>query len=261
MKSTLSLPGFIAGLVLFVVIAGCMAGQSQDSVTPGVSMTPLTGSFVNITAVGREYPSFLAVPPAAGKHPAIVLIHSFNGLEKGYRDMVVQMASDGFVVIAPQWQTYGTQPPDSDVAAIIRASLAYLSSRPEADMNRVGLTGFCAGGRYTMLFLPQMREFQSGVAWYGFPYNGATNDAIPATHIAELQVPMLMIHGSRDQASPIRGIYNYSTELDAAGKYFELKVYQGKPHGFMVVNGSLSRDDASVNAYQEMITFFRRTLV
>jgi carboxymethylenebutenolidase len=174
--------------------------------------------------------------------------------------MVKQMAADGFVVLAPEWQTFIRQPPDSDVDAVIRGSLAYLSTRSEADMNRVGLTGFCAGGRYTMLFLPQMKEFRSGVAWYGFPYNGPTNDSLPANHISELQVPMLMIHGSRDMASPIAGIFNYSTELDAAGKYFELKVYQGKPHGFMITNGSLSTDDASMDAYREMISFFRRTL-
>jgi carboxymethylenebutenolidase len=262
MKSVLLIAGFIAGLALAILGAGCIAGQQPEGqVTQGTTMAPATGSFVNITAVGREYPSFLALPPAAGKHPAIVLIHSFNGLEQGYRDMVVQMASDGFVVIAPEWQTYGASPPDSDVGAIIKSALATLASRPEADMTRAGLTGFCAGGRFTMLFLPQMKEFRSGVAWYGFPYNGATNDTIPANHIAELQVPMLMIHGSRDMASPIRNIYNYSTELDSAGKYFELKVYQGKPHGFMVVNGSLSKDDASADAYREMITFFRRTLV
>jgi len=207
-----------------------------------------------------EYPSYIAVPPSAGKHPAIVLIHSFNGLEQGYRDMVVQMAADGFVVIAPEWQTFVRQAPDSDVEAVIRSSLAYLSTRPEADMNRVGLTGFCAGGRYTMLFLPQVKEFRSGVAWYGFPYHGPTDESIPATHIHELAVPMLMIHGSRDTASPIQNIYRYSTDLDSAGKYFELKVYQGKPHGFMVVNGSLAQDDASMDAYREMIAFFRRTL-
>jgi carboxymethylenebutenolidase len=71
---------------------------------------------------------------------------------------------------------------------------------------------------------------------------------------------MLMIHGSRDTASPIAGIYNYSIALDGAGKYFELKVYQGKPHGFMITNGSLSSDQASMDAYREMIAFFRRTL-
>ena len=260
MKSTLLFLGF-ACLVFMIIAAGCTAGQpAQDTVTPVVTPAPVTGSAVNITAAGREYPSFLAVPKGSGQYPPIVLIHSFNGLEQGYREMVERMASDGFVVIAPEWQTYGKQPPDSDVAAIIKGSLAYLSSQPEPDMTRAGLTGFCAGGRYTMLFLPQMKEFRSGVAWYGFPYNGATTDTIPAMHIAELQVPMLMIHGSRDMASPIRNIYNYSTDLDSAGKYFELKVYQGKPHGFMITNGSLSRDDASNNAYQEMNTFFRRTL-
>jgi carboxymethylenebutenolidase len=251
----------IACLVIAALGAGCVGGQVPQGAIPPVTTTvPPTASSVNITAAGKEYPAFLAVPGTPGKHPAIVLIHSFNGLEQGYRDMVQKMASDGFVVLAPEWQTYVRQAPDSDVEAVIRGSLAYLSSRPESDMNRVGLTGFCAGGRYTMLFLPQMKEFRSGVAWYGFPYNGATPEAMPVTHIPELQVPMLMIHGSRDSPSPIGGIYNYSTALDAADRYFELKVYQGKPHGFMITNGSLSMDDASVDAYREMMAFFRRTL-
>ena len=253
----LSIPLLLGALLL----AGCLSGQgSLGPASPGATPSPVPGSFVNITAGGKEYPAYVSVPSSAGKHPAIVLIHSFNGLEQGYRDMIDRMAADGFMVIAPEWQTYNTSPPDADVAALIRSSLAYLSNRPEADTSRAGLTGFCAGGRYTMLFLPQMKEFRSGVAWYGFPYNGATLDAMPVNHITELSVPMLMIHGSRDMASPVTGIYNYSVALDAAGKYFELKEYQGKPHGFMVVNGSLSQDDASMDAYREMITFFRRTL-
>jgi len=250
------------GLLLLAVLflAGCTGPQEPAGQGSPAPVSPMPGSFVNITADGREYPAYLGVPASPGKHPAIVLIHSFNGLEQGYRDMVDRIASDGFMVIAPEWQTFNRSPPDSDVAAVIRSSIAYLGTRPGADMDRVGLTGFCAGGRYTMLFLPQMKEFRSGLAWYGFPYTGATPDAMPVNHIAELSVPMLMIHGSRDMASPIQGIYNYSLALDSAGKYYELKVYQGKPHGFMVVNGSLSRDDASMDAYREMITFFRRTL-
>ena len=246
--------GMVLGALL--ILAGC-AGQQA---VPPQETTPVAGSFLNITALNREYPAYVVAPPSAGKHPAIVLIHSFNGFEQGYRDMVDQMGGDGFVVIAPLWQTYNASPPDGEVSALIGSSLAYLSGRPEADMPRAGLTGFCAGGRYTMLFLPQIKAFRSGVAWYGFPYNGATPDAMPVTHVSELSVPMLMIHGTADMASPIRNIYNYSTELATAGKYFELKVYEGKPHGFMVVNGSLSRDDSSMDAYREMITFFRRTL-
>src|SRR5690606_9300126 len=107
----------------------------------------------------------------------------------------------------------------------------------------LGLTGFCAGGRYTMLFLPQMDEFESGVAWYGFPYMGGTETqpGIPANMTDQLDAPMLIIHGTRDQYSNITDIYRYASELDAADKYFELKVYQGELHGFMLTeDGELS---------------------
>ncbi|HEX3001540.1 MAG TPA: dienelactone hydrolase family protein, partial [Methanoregula sp.] len=223
--------------------------------------TPVPGSMITLTAGGKTYPAYFAAPQTFGKHPGIVLIHSFNGLEQGYKDMCDRIAGDGFVVIAPAWQTFNSRPGDTEVGAIIRSSANMLKSRPDVDSSRLGLTGFCAGGRYTMLFLPQVKDFRAGVAWYGFPYNpGFTNDTTPASHIAELSAPMLMIHGSRDQASPITDIFSYSQQLDAAGKYFELKEYQGQPHGFMIVNGDLNREDYAENAYGEMIAFFQRKL-
>ena len=69
-----------------------------------------------------------------------------------------------------------------------------------------------------------------------------------------------MIHGSADQASPIAGIFQYAAALQKAGKYFELKVYQGLPHGFMVQNGQLWKTDQANDAYQQMVTFFKRKL-
>ncbi len=216
---------------------------------------------ITILAGRRSYPAYLAAPATAGQHPGIVLIHSFNGLEQGYKDMCDRIAADGFVVIAPAWQTFSQRAGDNEVEAVIRSSVDTLKARSDVDRSRLGLTGFCAGGRYTMLFLPQVRDFRAGVAWYGFPYNaGFTNDTTPASHIAGLGSPILMIHGSRDQASPVTDIFNYTRELDAADKYFELKEYQGQPHGFMIVNGSLNRADYADNAYGEMIAFFRRKL-
>jgi len=192
----------------------------------------------------------------------VVLIHSFNGFEAGYQEMVDMLAADGFVVVAPQWQTYSRSPPDSEVEALVRNSVIYLDGRDDVDTEKLGLTGFCAGGRYTMLFLPQIKEFKSGVAWYGFPYSGGseTQPDEPASQIDQLDVPMLIIHGTRDQASNISDIYRYAGELDAADKYFELKVYQGEPHGFMIKDGRLSESFVAQDAYGEMIRFFDRTL-
>ncbi|TFH03888.1 MAG: dienelactone hydrolase family protein [Methanosarcina sp.] len=228
----------------------------------GSSSTEILNETVNITSEGQTYPAYTAAPAAEGNYSAVVLIHSFNGFEPGYQDIVDRMAADGFVVVAPQWQTYSRSPPDSDVDALVRNSVSYLESRDDVDPEKLGLTGFCAGGRYTMLFLPQIKEFESGVAWYGFPYAGRTETQPdqPASLIDQLDVPMLIIHGTRDQASNISDIYRYAGELDAADKYFELKVYQGEPHGFMIEDGELSESFVAQDAYKEMIDFFDRTL-
>lgn len=232
--------------------------NSETAEDPGQIRT-LT---VNITSEEQDYPAYTAAPAAEGNYSAVVFLHSFNGLEPGYRDMVDRMAGDGFVVVAPQWQTYSRSPPDSEVEALVRNSVTYLENRDDVDPEKLGLTGFCAGGRYTMLFLPQIEEFESGVAWYGFPYSGGTDTQPdePASLIDQMEDPILVIHGTRDEPSSISDIYKYAGELDAADKYFELKVYQGEPHGFMIEEGELSESFVAQDAYEEMVDFFDRTL-
>ncbi|MBL8162176.1 MAG: dienelactone hydrolase family protein, partial [Anaerolineae bacterium] len=155
---------------------------------------------VEILSGDLTYPAYLAVPEVDGQYPAVILIHSFRGLEEGYKVMADQMAAEGFVVLAVQWQTFEQSPPDAVVKALVEDSIAYLSSRPDVDPERIGLTGFCAGGRYTMLLLPQIPALKAGVAWYGFPNNG---DPAPIDLVGDLTAPMLIIHGTEDQPSPI----------------------------------------------------------
>jgi carboxymethylenebutenolidase len=212
---------------------------------------------VEILSDGKAYASYLAFPNAGGPYPGIVLIHSFRGLEEGYRTMTDQFAAQGFVVLAVGWQTFEQSPSDATVEQLIRDSVDYLRQRADVDGERLGLTGFCAGGRYTMLFLPQIDTFSAGVAWYGFPYSGETQ---PASLIDQLESPLLILHGTADSASPIGDIYRYATALTDAGKYFEMKVYYGEPHGFMLVNGQLRQDELAQDAFMQMVSFFRRKL-
>jgi carboxymethylenebutenolidase len=243
-------------MISFVMISGCT--EKTDSSTFNGSIRIEN---VKIMSQGLAYPAYFAEPTAADKMPAIVLIHSFNGLEPGYKNLTDNLAKEGYIVISPEWQTFNKTPADEIVGGLISDSVAYLKKKPNVDEKRLGLTGFCAGGRYTMLFLPQMTRFRSGVAWYGFPYSGGfANQSKPVDFIEQLKAPMLMIHGTHDVPSPIGDIYRYATALNATGKYFELKVYQGKPHGFMIENGSLSRSFEAMDAFNEMVSFFNRTL-
>ncbi len=242
-------------IYLFVLVALTLGSAQTDQ-----RATAIKNETVQISSGGKVYPAYFAAP-GDGKSPAVVLIHSFNGLEPGYKTLCNNFASQGFAVIAPEWQTFNRSPRDKVVGLLIKDSIAYLKTRREANSSSLGLTGFCAGGRYTMLFLPQMHEFKSGVAWYGFPYSGGSNNqSKPADFIGQLSAPMLMIHGTHDQASKISDIYRYATDLNASGKYFELKVYYGEPHGFMVQNGQLSQSFPAKDAFWQMVTFFNRTL-
>lgn len=217
----------------------------------------VTSSEVEVESNGQTYVSYLAAPSEGGPYPGIVLIHSFNGLEEGYRTMTDRFAARGFVVLAVGWQTFEQSPTDDTVEQLLRDSIAFVSAREDVDPARLGLTGFCAGGRYTMLFLPLIDEFGAGVAWYGFPNRG---DTPPASVIDQLDAPMLMIHGTADQPSPIGELYEYAQALTAAGKRFELKVYYGEPHGFMLQGGQLRTDEVAQDALEQMISFFERKL-
>lgn len=212
---------------------------------------------VEVTSGGKVYQSYLAAPSSGGPYPGIVLIHSFNGLEDGYKTMTDKFAAQGFVVLAVGWQTFERSPSDDTVKQLVQDSVTFLSQRSDVDTKRLGLTGFCAGGRYTMLLLPQIDSFKAGVAWYGFPYQGSP---APADFIPQLKAPLLIIHGTADQASPIANIYRYVDDLQKANAYFELKVYFGKPHGFMVQGGKLQTDEVSEDAFNQMVSFFQRKL-
>ena len=137
------------------------------------------GQMLDVSSGGKQYASYLSAAPGSRRKPGIVLIHSFNGLEQGYKDMADRFAADGFVVLAAGWQTFEKSPSDEVVGQLVRDSIAVLKARNDVDPNRIGLTGFCAGGRYTMLFLPTINEFAAGVAWYGFP-NAGGSTAQPA---------------------------------------------------------------------------------
>jgi carboxymethylenebutenolidase len=243
-------------IISILVISGCT--EKKDN---SIIVSQLRSENVEIMSENLAYPAYFAQSAETGKKPAIVLIHSFNGLEPGYRNLTDDLAKEGYIVLSPEWQTFNKTPADEVVGMLIKDSIAYLKTKSDVDVNRLGLTGFCAGGRYTMLFLPQMADFRSGVAWYGFPYSGGfANQTKPVDHIAQLKAPMLMIHGTYDQASPVADIYRYATELNASGKYFELKIYQGKPHGFMIEKGQLSESFEAKDAFREMVDFFDRTL-
>ena len=245
-------------MTVLVAVSGCArTGEMEENAAEQIK-----GEKVNISSGSLSYPAYLAAPGKDGIWPGVVMIHSFNGLEPGYLSLADRLAEEGYVVVAPEWQSFNRTPPDDTVGQLIQDCSALLRGREDVQADKIGLTGFCAGGRYTMLFLPLMnRTFSAGVAWYGFPYSGGfLNESRPVQFIDQLDDPMLIIHGTYDVPSKIKDVYRYAEELNASGRYFEMKIYQGQPHGFMIEDGKLSRSFAAEDALHQMVSFFDRTL-
>ena len=245
-------------IIVLVAVSGCaQTGERQENAAEEIK-----GEKVNISSGSLSYPAYLAAPGGEGIWPGVVMIHSFNGLEPGYLNLAERLAEKGYVVVAPEWQSFNRTPSDETVGQLIQDCSAFLQDRDNVQAEKLGLTGFCAGGRYTMLFLPQMNQtFSSGVAWYGFPYSGGfLNESRPVDFIDQLDDPLLIIHGTYDVPSKMVDIYRYAEELNASSRYFEMKVYQGEPHGFMIEGGQLSQSFAAEDALQQMASFFDRTL-
>jgi len=246
-----------------ILTLAVMMAAIQMASLPGHGATAdIMTAEITVMSLGKDCPAHIAAPKTTGRKPAIVYIHSIRGYEPGYETMVDRFAAEGFVVLALKWQTFERTPPDEVTEQLLRDAIGFLRTRGDVDGARLGITGFCIGGRYTMLFLPQLTDFKAGVAWYGFPYAGGTETQPkrPADVLAQLKAPLLILHGSADAASKIADIYKYAQELDAAGKYYELKVYQGEPHSFALKDGQFSDSVAAQDAYREMVGFFRRTL-
>ena len=256
--------GLLALAAVLLGTTGCLheplvSGQLPSDTDQAVATA---SQEVEITSGGQTYPAYFVAPKQAGRTPAVVLLHSINGLDPGYVTLSDRLAARGYAVLALKWQTFERIPHDDVVMQLALDGLQFLAAQPTVDAERVGLTGFCIGGRYTMLLLPQIAAFKSGVAWYGFPYRGGDENQVrtPAEVLDQLSAPMLILHGSAYQPSPIADIYRYATELDEAGKYFELKVYQGQPHSFMLDQGQMSQSFPAQDAFEQMATFFDRTL-
>jgi carboxymethylenebutenolidase len=160
-------------MIVLVAVSGCAQTEKSDETA---AIEQISSERVNISSGSLSYPAYLAAPGKEGIWPGVVMIHSFNGLEPGYLSLADRLAAEGYVVIAPEWQTFNRTPSDESVGRLIQDCSALLKERDDVQADKLGLTGFCAGGRYTMLFLPQMNQtFSSGVAWYGFPTREASS--------------------------------------------------------------------------------------
>ena len=151
--------------------------------------------------------------------------------------------------------------PDLQVLRDLSAATDHARGQSWARADRVGVTGFCWGGRMTWLFAAHEKQLKAAVAWYGSlgPWRGRRDEAHPqsALDLAEKIVcPVLGLFGEADEGIPLKDVREMEAKLKAHQKTAEMVVYPGAPHGFFADYRASYRAEIARQAWRRALGWF-----
>jgi carboxymethylenebutenolidase len=226
-----------------------------------------TSTTVRITAADGAMGAHLARPTAPGKHPAVVVVMEAFGLNKHITDVADRVAAEGYVALAPDMYYrernavvgYDQLPEairlmtslqDDKIVADMAAVVSHLQSQEFVRGDRIGMTGFCMGGRITFLTACKNAAIKAAAPFYGGGIGGLLD------HAPKITCPMLLFYGDQDPFIPNDEVEKVRATLNKLNKTAEIKVYPGAPHGFFCNERDSYRPDAAKDAWGRLTTFF-----
>jgi len=209
---------------------------------------------------------YLAQPSGGGKHPAIIVIHEWWGLNDWVKKQAEKYAGQGYVALAVDlYRGQSAKTPD-DAHILMRglpddrglrdleAAFAYLASRPDVDANKIGSIGWCMGGGWSIKLAEDQPKLAAFVVNYG---SLPTDSAI----IAKIKAPMLGNFGADDRGIPPSSVQAFESAMKSDGKSPDIKIYQGAGHAFQNPdNKDGYRPEATADANRRIDNFFAKNL-
>jgi carboxymethylenebutenolidase len=189
---------------------------------------------------------FVAQPDGSGPLPAIVVIQNQDGVRQFTQEMTQRFAEAGYVGIAPQLYHREGEPNtpeetanfknyrrDSNVINDINATIDFLRGCGNVDASRLGIVGFCMGGRVAFLMAAASRSFKAAVDFYGGGVYSKWGDRPAPSELAgDLSCPIQGHFGELDKNPPPDEMRTIDAELRRLGKEHEFFFYADAPHGF-----------------------------
>ncbi len=250
--------------------------QAQRITTPA---TGLDDGMVKFPAThGFTMDAYRARPRGGKNLPVVIVVQEIFGLHEWIRDITRRFAHAGYYAIAPNYyQRFGdptrvadiptlvssivAKVPDADVLADSDAAARFAAS-DGGNAKRLGITGFCWGGRIVWLYAAHNPALKAGVAWYG-RLTGATNalqTSQPIDLVAELKAPVLGLYGDHDRGIPVSDVEKMQAALKAAHSPSRLRLFKGAEHGFLADYRPSFHPEAAAEGWREALGWFRRLL-
>jgi carboxymethylenebutenolidase len=236
----------------------------------------LTAGEVKIPVQDGEIPAYRAMPAKGGPFPLILVVQEIFGVHEHIKDICRRLAKEGYMAIAAElYARQGSvagmtdiqeiiskvvaKVPDAQVMSDLDATAAYAKASGSADTARLGITGFCWGGRITWLYAEHNPAVKAGVAWYGKLVGdpGPLTPKHPIDRVGDLVAPVLGLYGAADTGIPVDTIEKMRSACQAAGKICEFVIYPDTPHAFNADYRPSYREGPAKDGWARMLAWFR----
>lgn len=216
-------------------------------------------------------PAYVARPAGDAPAPAVLVIQEAFGLNDHIKDVTRRVAGEGYVALAPDlyWRGgkgrsvgYDELPAaiglmqsikDPEIVTDVRNAIGWLEKQAFVRADRIGITGFCMGGRVSYLAACELPDkIKASVPYYG--------GGIPVDKTEKLRCPVLAFFGEKDAFIPLDGVEHLKAEAKRLGKSVEVVVYPGADHGFFCNERASYQKAAADDSWQRLKAFFAKHL-
>ncbi len=269
--------GFVTTSLAAGFAAAVMPVQAQTMITTDTQ--GLTAGEVKIKTADGEMPAYRAAPAGKTGLATILVVQEIFGVHEHIKDVCRRFAKAGFMAIAPELYARQGDPgkysdiptlikevvsrvPDAQVMADLDATVAWAAANGGSNA-KLGITGFCWGGRITWLYAAHNPRVRAGVAWYGRVVGDASANTPrhPIDVAGQIRQPMLALYGGADTGIPNETIERMMSALKAAGNtQSELVLYKDAPHAFHADYRPSYRKEAAEDAWKRAVGWFGKNL-
>jgi carboxymethylenebutenolidase len=258
---------------LAVGFAAAVQPITAETITTDTS--GLVAGEVQVKTADAEIPAYRAMPAKGKGFPTVLVVQEIFGVHEHIKDICRRLAKEGYLAVAPElYARQGdvsqiqdiqdviskvvSKVPDSQVLSDLDSTVTWASGNG-GDTGKLGITGFCWGGRIVWLYAAHNPKLDAGVAWYG-RLSGQKSELTPRHPleiVGELQAPVLGLYGGKDQGIPLEEVEKMNTALQKAGKKSMLHVYAEAPHGFHADYRPSYREADAKDGWRRMIDWFK----
>ena len=231
---------------------------------------------IKIKVADGEMPGYFARPKGVANPPVVLVAMEIFGLHEYIKDVTRRLAKLGALAVAPDY--YFRKGVDLTKITDIPQLLPIVNAKPDAELlsdldstvalakaqggntARLGIVGFCRGGRTVWEYAAHSIALKAGVAFYGPPVD-PPNPLWPKspTQLApEMKAPVLGLYGEADTGIPVATVEALKEALAKANKPAEFKIYSGAPHGFHADYRPSYRKEAAEDGWKQMQAWFKK---